>query len=200
VHVIPNGVPLLPTRQHPPRKRLVIGTAARLSPDKRLDQLLAAVFRAHSRLPAYEVRIAGGPDAGDRRHFRELERLARGLSVKWCGQVEDIPAFMADLDIFGMISEPGGCPNASLEAMAAGLPIVATDHGGAAEQVIHGVNGFLIVRGDSEAFADSLVMLANDAPMRARMGAASRERAASVFSLERMLDSYSSLLRIVPVP
>jgi glycosyltransferase involved in cell wall biosynthesis len=99
-----------------------------------------------------------------------------------------------------MISEPGGCPNASLEAMAAGLPIVATDHGGAAEQVIHGVNGFLIVRGDSEAFADSLVMLANDAPMRARMGAASRERAASVFSLERMLDSYSSLLRIVPVP
>jgi len=81
--------------------------------------------------------------------------------------------------------------------MAAGLPIVATDHGGAAEQVIHGVNGFLIVRGDSEGFADSLVMLANDVAMRARMGTASRERAASVFSLERMLDRYSSLLDVV---
>jgi glycosyltransferase involved in cell wall biosynthesis len=118
---------------------------------------------AHSRLPNYELRIAGSPDAGDQTHFQELQRLSRALPVKWCGHLEDIASFMADLDIFAMISEPAGCPNASLEAMAAGLPIVATDHGGAAEQVIHGVNGLLVPRADTEAFAESLVAIANDA-------------------------------------
>jgi glycosyltransferase involved in cell wall biosynthesis len=198
VHVIPNGVPLMPAPQHRSRKRLIIGTAARLSPDKRLDQFLAAAHVAHSRLSDYELRIAGAPDAGDQTHFQELQRLSRGLPVKWCGHVEDIANFMADLDIFAMISEPAGCPNASLEAMAAGLPIVATDHGGAAEQVIHGVNGLLVPRADTEAFAESLVAIANDAGMRARMGAASQERAASVFSLELMLESYSALLGAAP--
>jgi glycosyltransferase involved in cell wall biosynthesis len=120
------------------------------------------------------------------------------MPVEWLGNVTDVAAFHDSLDVFAMISEPAGCPNASLEAMAAGLPIVATDHGGAAEQVIHGVNGLLVPRADTEAFAESLVAIANDAGMRARMGAASQERAASVFSLERMLESYSALLGAAP--
>ena len=60
---------------------------------------------------------------------------AAGLPVKLLGELDDPRPFYRDLDLFVMISEPAGCPNASLEAMAAGLPVVATDVGGAAEQV-----------------------------------------------------------------
>ncbi len=194
VHVIPNGVPIARAARSDRRQRsLVIGTAARLSPDKRLDQLLAAVRHAHARLPRYELRIAGGAEA-DTSYAKELRALARGLPVKWCGHVDDIPAFLANLDLFAMISEPAGCPNASLEAMAAGLPIVATDHGGAREQVISGTNGLLVPRGDIEAFAEALVTLATDHPLRLKMGEASRSRAETAFGMERMLDSYSALL------
>jgi glycosyltransferase involved in cell wall biosynthesis len=195
VQVIPNGVPrgqAVSGRRK--GERLVIGTAARLSPDKRLDQLLAALHHIHARLPKYEVRIAGGPEAGNLTYTQELRRLAGRLPVKWCGKVDDIPSFMAGLDIFAMISEPAGCPNASLEAMAARLPIVATDHGGANEQVTSGVNGLLVPRGNPKAFGEALLSLANDSAMCERMGEASRLRADSVFGMERMLDLYSAVL------
>jgi glycosyltransferase involved in cell wall biosynthesis len=193
MHKISNGVPISPAR--PPRsgRELVIGTAARLSPDKRLDLLFAALHRAHSRMPRYRVLIAGGPEQGSERHPRELRRLARGLPVKWCGELEDTSEFLAGLDLFAMISEPAGCPNASLEAMGAGLPVVATDHGGASEQVLDGITGRLVGREDVEAFAEALVQLAHDPALRGRLGAAARERAATEFSMERMVSAYAAL-------
>jgi glycosyltransferase involved in cell wall biosynthesis len=132
VHIIPNGIPLQPRREGSGGKRLIIGSAARISPDKRLDQLLDAVRIADPKLPPYELRIAGGPDSQSANHFKELRRLGRGLPVKWLGHLDDPAEFLAQTDIFAMISEPAGCPNASLEAMAQGLPIIATEHGGAA--------------------------------------------------------------------
>jgi glycosyltransferase involved in cell wall biosynthesis len=155
--------------------------------------LLEAIRIADPKLPSYELQIAGGPDSGSPKHLRELRRLARGLPVKWLGHVDDPADFLAQTDIFAMISEPAGCPNASLEAMAAARPIVATDHGGAAEQVVDGVNGRLVPRGDIQRFAEALVELASDPALRSRMGEASRDRAASLFSMEQMLDAYSEL-------
>ena len=199
VHVIPNGIPLPARRERPGAKRLIIGTAARISADKRLDQLLEAARLAHPELPSYELRIAGGPDSQSAKHFKELRHLARGLPVKWMGHLDDPAVLLAETDIFVMISEPAGCPNASLEALAAGLPIIATDHGGAAEQVIDGVNGRLVPRGDAQAFATALVELAWNAALRREMGAASREHAASAFSMPQMLNAYSELLRLPPL-
>jgi glycosyltransferase involved in cell wall biosynthesis len=197
VHIIPNGVPLPPRRESSAAKRLIIGSAARISPDKRLDQLLEAVRIAAPKLPPFELRIAGGPDSRSANHSKELRRLARGLPVKWLGHLDDPAEFLAQTDIFAMISEPAGCPNASLEAMAQGLPIIATDHGGAAEQVVDGVNGRLVPRGDIQAFADALLELASNAALRMEMGVASRERAASQFGMQRMLDAYSKLLGLL---
>ncbi len=199
LHIIPNGIPLPALRERLARKRLVISTAARISPDKRLDQLLHAVRLADPRLPPYELRIAGGPDSQSAKHFKELRRLARGLPVKWLGHMDDPAELLAQTDIFAMISEPAGCPNASLEAMAHGRPIIATDHGGAAEQVIDGVNGRLVPRADVQAFANALIELASDAHLRLEMGAASRERAASTFSMLQMLNAYSELLELPPL-
>jgi glycosyltransferase involved in cell wall biosynthesis len=194
VSVIRNGVPLPPLAPHRTGKQIIIGTASRLAPDKHLEQLLAALRLAHSRLPHYRVRIAGGAERGHDAHARELRRLARGLPVEWCGEVADTAALLAGLDVFAMISEPAGCPNASLEAMAAGLPVIATDHGGASEQVIDGLTGRLVPRGDTHAIAEALVELTHDAEKRARFGEAARERIRTEFSIERMIDGYAALL------
>ena len=193
VRVIRNGVPLPSVAPRRTGGALVIGTAARLSPDKRLNELLAAVRLAHPRLPRYRLRIAGGVERGQDAHAAELRRLARGLPVEWCGELKDTSAFLAGLDIFAMISEPAGCPNASLEAMAAGLPVVATDHGGAGEQVLDGITGRLVPRGDASAFAAALLALAGDAELRARFGGAGSERIRAEFSIERMIDEYAAL-------
>ena len=172
---------------------LIIGTAARLSPDKRLEDLLDAFRLALPRLPRCELRIAGGVERGAEKYARELRRRARGLPVKWCGELPGTAGFLRGLDLFAMISEPAGCPNASLEAMAAGLPVIATDVGGAGEQVLDGITGRLTPRGDAPALADALAALAHDGEMRARFGAAAQAHVRERFSLERMIESYRRL-------
>ncbi|WP_437687023.1 glycosyltransferase [Sorangium sp. So ce176] len=201
-HVVPNGVALGPRPSRPPaapgprasggeRARIVIGTAARIHPHKKLDELLAALRVAAPRLPPHVLRIAGGVERGAEAHAEALRRMAAGLSVEWVGELADARGFLRELDVFALIAEPAGCPNASLEAMAEGLPVVATAVGGMAEQVDDGVTGRLVPPGDAEAFAGALVELADDPARRALMGAAGWERARERFSLERMVADYA---------
>ena len=198
VSVIRNGIPLLPPASDVQKERLALGTAARLSPDKKLGDLLAAVRLAAPRLPPFVLRIAGGPERDFPEHAAELRRLADGLPVEWMGELADIRPFLQSLSIFLMISEPAGCPNATLEAAAAGLPIIATHHGGAAEQVLHLVTGHLVPRGDAPAFAEALVALAHSPEKRAAMGQAGRDHIAKEFSISKMADGYLALIRGAP--
>ena len=92
-----------------------------------------------------------------------------------------------------MISEPGGCPNASLEAMAAGLPVIATDHGGACEQVVDGVTGRLVPRGNPATLADALVDACCDRERLRQWGEQAWARARSLFTIERMADDYEQI-------
>ena len=194
VHVIPNGVAFdSPARARSNSTKIIIGTAARISPDKRLEELIEAVRIAHSRLPAYELHIAGGVEQGQNLYFKQLRNVARGLPVRWRGEVVDIKTFLHGLDLFAMISEPAGCPNASLEAMAVGLPVIASDVGGAAEQVLDRITGRLTPRGDTHAFAEALVEVACDRALRHRFGANARERIRLHFSLDRMIAEYLAL-------
>ncbi len=196
VHVVPNGIAPPPGAGagRPTRgDSLIFSTAARLSPDKRIDELLAAVRLAAPELPPFHLRIAGGADGGNRGHVRELRRLARGLPVEWQGAVADTRALLAETDVFLMISDPPGCPNASLEALAAGVPVIATDVGGVHEQVLDGVTGRLVPPRDAPAFAAALLDLARDPHARRRMGAAARRHIEANFSLERMISAYEAL-------
>jgi glycosyltransferase involved in cell wall biosynthesis len=192
VHVIPNGVPLAdpPNRVRKPNEKLVIGTVARLSPQKRLEDLLLALKHAREDLPPHVLRIAGGPERGDSTYADKLRELADGDSVEWLGEVNDSQLFLQELDVFAMISEPAGCPNASLEAMAQGLPVIATDVGGAAEQVEDGVTGRLVPQQDPAAFAAALVELARHPDQRRNWGEAGRARVADRFTLQRMIADY----------
>jgi glycosyltransferase involved in cell wall biosynthesis len=192
VHVIPNGVPLLPAapRAVRPGGTLVLGTAARIHPQKKLEDLLAAVRQAHDRLPPYVLRIAGNVERGCEEYAATLRSLAEGLPVEWLGEVHDLAPFLHGLDVFVLVAEPAGCPNASLEAMAAGLPVVATAVGGIGEQVEDGVTGRVVPRGDSAALAAALVELAGAPEPRARWGAAGRRRIGERFGLQRMVAAY----------
>lgn len=195
VEVIPNGVPV--PAQRPPRRapgpRLVVGTLARLSRDKRLEQLIAAVRVAREAgATDFELRIAGAAEPGEEGLQAALEALAEGLPVRFVGPA-DAPSFLAGLDAFALVSEPEGCPNASLEAMAAGLPIAATAAGGVAEQLGDGC-GLLAPRGDAHALGLSIARLLGDPALREELGARAHARALARFSVERMADDYLRLL------
>ncbi|MFM2094342.1 MAG: hypothetical protein RIS70_1466 [Planctomycetota bacterium] len=193
--VIPNGVPIPPNRVlHQPKATIIFGTAARISPQKRLEDLLEAFRAIHPQLPAYELRIAGGVERGAEDYYSRLQQLAHGLPVCWSGEFPDTQAFLVQLDVFVMISEPAGCPNASLEAMAVGLPVIATDVGGAAEQIVDGVNGRIVAPRDPAAFGRAVRELANQLELRQQYGEESRQRAIELFSVQRMTDDYLKLL------
>ncbi len=195
VRVIPNGV-VLPeaTARGSGGGLLVIGTTARISPQKKLEELVDALAYAAPRLPPHVLRIAGGVETGSDAYAEALRARSAGLRVEWVGERSDVGAFLDGLDVFAMVSEPEGCPNASLEAMAMGLPLVVTDAGGAREQVEHGLNGLVTQRGDARALGDALIELASDGARRRAFGRASRQRAEERFSLVRMLDDYEALL------
>jgi glycosyltransferase involved in cell wall biosynthesis len=196
VHVIPNGLSIPPTlpvrRAKDPNTPWILGTSARLSPQKKLEELFAALRLAS--LPPYVLRIAGGPDGGNDDYARALRAAAADLPIEWLGDLPDTAPFLADLDLFVMISEPAGCPNASLEAMAAGLPVLATDVGGASEQVIDNLTGRLLPRNDPAAFAAALTAALNTPADLARWGHQGWAHARDHFSLDQMAAAYARIL------
>ena len=195
-HVIPNGLPLNTAPMAVKRSsndRFVIGTSARISPQKKLDELIRALRLAAPHLPPHVLKIAGRPESGGDAYAQSLQEMGAGLNIEWIGEFQNAAEFLAGLDLFAMISEPAGCPNASLEAMAAGLPVIATDHGGASEQVVDGVTGRLVPRADAEAFAAALIELGHDPERRAAYGTAGRARVEAFFSVDRMVSDYRRL-------
>jgi glycosyltransferase involved in cell wall biosynthesis len=209
VSVIPNGVPLassprasspLPSPPLAPSspRPLVFGTSARIHPHKKLDDLLAAVRLAAPSMPPFRLRIAGGPDRGQEPYAAELRARSADLPIDWLGEVEEsaaslagpLASFLASLDVFVLVAEPAGCPNASLEALAAGLPVIATDVGGMSEQIEDGKTGRLVPRGDVTALARAIIEIGNDAEARRTLGQAGHAHVAARFSMERMVTSY----------
>ncbi|MEO8615078.1 MAG: glycosyltransferase family 4 protein [Luteolibacter sp.] len=193
VTVIPNGVALPEARQSRPTGiPFVFGTAARISPQKHLDELIEAFRLALPSLPDAVLRIAGGVETGAEECAAELRKMSEGLPVEWLGEIHGLSEFYQTCDVFVMISDPAGCPNASLEALAAGLPVIATDVGGASEQVIDGVNGRLVPARDVRVFAAAMIQISND-PRHESMGHAAREHIRQSFNLDRMTMDYLRL-------
>ncbi len=190
VSVVPNGLPIPARAQHAPGARgAIVGTLARINPDKKLEQLVAAFELASAHLPALELLVGGAPDKGHEDYAERLQRSTARLRIRWLGHVE--PAALFDrVALLAMVSEPAGCPNASLEAMAAGLPVLATRWGGIAEQVVEGETGWLVPRGDAAALADRLVAVLQDPALLDACGERGRRRAIERFSADRMVAGY----------
>ncbi|MCC7205274.1 MAG: glycosyltransferase [Phycisphaeraceae bacterium] len=137
--------------------------------------------------------------AGDGELRSDMELLAQDLGiakyVRFLGVRRDVPALMAAADVFLLSSLSEGLSVTLLEAMAAGLPIVATDVGGNGEAVEHGVTGLLAPRQDHARLAEHLVTLWNDPSLRGRMGEAGRQRQQARFTQQGMHERYLAIYR-----
>ena len=193
VAVISNG---LDSRQYQPlsprpklRKVIVV---ANLRPEKGHDVLIDAAADVLRRCPDAQFEIVGGGT--------ELERLvarakSRGVlhALTFLGHCDDVPARLAAGDLFVLPSRSEAFPNAVLEAMATGLPIVASGVGGILELVDDRVTGLLVPPGDAASLADRICRLMNDPALASRLGKAARAEALARYSFDRMVAAFESL-------
>ena len=129
----------------------------------------------------------------------ELEQLANDLGLRedllFLGHQgrEQIPGILASTDIFVLPSLWEGMPGAAMEAMAQGVPVVATDIGGTPEVVLDGITGYVVPIKDSAALAQKIGHLLEDAELRKEMGQNGRKRIEEEFSLRKMTEQYEAI-------
>ncbi|MCK4356192.1 glycosyltransferase [Candidatus Bipolaricaulota bacterium] len=154
----------------------------RLAPQKDLLTLL----KAFERIPVGRLVLVGeGPSRSQVE--QSVERTGLNDRVTMLGARTDIPELLAASDLFVLPSRWEGLPLTIIEAMMAGLPVVASHVGGVAELVEDGVTGFLVPSEAPAALAEALRKLLEDSELRKRMGKAGREKALQDFTLDRML-------------
>ncbi len=184
--VIHNGIDLEPFARDPRPRPGRIVFVGRLRSPKRVDLALEALRRLRTAVPEATLDVAGdGPLRG------ELEQLASRLGVadrvRFLGSRSDLPGLLLDAQCLVLASDYEGCPLSVLEAMAAGVPVVATSVGGISELVVDGETGTLTPPGDAERLATALREVLSP-PGRARLlGESGRARARRLFSRERMV-------------
>lgn len=135
-------------------------------------------------------------DGPDRQHLEfAIDDLDLAGRVRLLGKLtpDDIARRLRQADVFLHTSSSEGISNAVLEAMATGLPIVTTEAGGMREAVRDGVDGLVVRVRDTEATADALVSLSADRELRARMGAAGRQRILDEFGLDQQIVEFAEL-------
>lgn len=173
--------------------------------DAQKDQ--KTLIRAVASVPDVDVEFVGdGPTI--QACMSLVKQLGLTERVKFLGARSDVPRILSRADAFALISNWEGFPRSTLEAMRAGLPVVVSNVGGAAEAVVSGITGFTVPRGDVQAVSQAISELANDADLRQRMGNAGLARFEDAFTFERMYrstsDIYASSYRIpanlVPLP
>jgi glycosyltransferase involved in cell wall biosynthesis len=200
--VIPNAVAASPSLADAQRQRIraamaknpdgpVIITVGRFAPPKALDDLVKAFARLHKLHPAASLVMVGEGEL-----FNEIQVLVRELklegNVSLLGSRTDIPGLLAASDIFVSSSVREGLPLAILEAMAAGLPVVATDVGDIS-QVVSPASGIVVPARHPELIAQALDQLIRDPHKRREMGMAARRYVVENYALEAWMDKLIAL-------
>jgi sugar transferase (PEP-CTERM/EpsH1 system associated) len=171
---------------------LVVGTVGRLVPVKDQATLIEAMAVAASAGVTGVLVLAGdGPLRAELE--RRAAQLGIGERVRLLGHRPDVQTVLAALDVFVLSSVSEGLSNTILEAMASGLPVVATRVGGADELVEEGVTGLLVPAGQAPSLAAAIVQLAQSESLRARMGRNARQRIEAEFALPVMVSRYEQL-------
>ncbi len=174
--------------------KTVVTFCGRLAPIKGLEHLLPAWSEAVRTFPDARLLVLGEGPSRD-----SLERLASRLgiadTVRFEGRVDDVPARLRSSDVFVLSSLMEGLPNSLLEAMAAGLPAVATNVGGVGDIIEDGKNGLLAGPADPGGLAERIGMLLGDAGLRRRLGEAALRTVRERFSLDATVKRYIGLYR-----
>lgn len=170
----------------------VLGVVARLTPQKGHYYLINAAGSIINKFPDVKFLFAGD---GIMRTSLENQVHELGLDdyFQFPGFRNDIRDLIRTFDLFILPSLYEGLPNAVLEAMASGKPVVASAVNGIKEAIIHGVNGLLVPPGDSEALAHAIIRLLEDRKLAAQLGSAARKHVVEHFSLDREVKAFESL-------
>jgi glycosyltransferase involved in cell wall biosynthesis len=207
---IPNGIPLQQFQRVPGdrpawRRRegfqdedVLFTCAARMQPIKNHALLLAAFAEGPARDPRCHLLFAGRAESTEELRVKQAlhasaERLGVGQRVRFLGERQDTAQLYSASDVFVLGSHSEANPLSVMEAMAAGLPVVATAVGGVPELVEDRVSGVLVKPGDSASMATAMLALLRDEELRHSMGTASQKTAAQRFDVSRMVNAYSSL-------
>ena len=182
-----------------PRTTLVT-TAGNIRRVKGHDIFIRAAAAIVPRFPDVSFSIAG--EVLEQDYFEELQTLVKDLKLAgqfhFAGGIANLRQYLATADIFVLPSRSEGFSNAIVEAMAASLPVIATDVGGNAEAVEDGVSGFLVPSEDPEELSIAISRLLSDKPLAAAMGLAGKalvlERFTTEAMMRRIADTYKSLL------
>lgn len=200
IQVIYNGInlPQVDTlkNHHPPLRRgthIVLGHVGRLSPEKNQKFLIDVVFELKKTGRNSDLAIAGtGPLEKELSVYAKSKGVEK--EVSFLGFEENVPAFMAGIDIFLLCSHWEGFGFVLIEAMAASKPVVAFNSSSTPEIVVDGVTGCLVDNKSLEQFVSRVIDLADNPAKRELFGRAGRKRVEQVFSAERCTEQLISFL------
>jgi glycosyltransferase involved in cell wall biosynthesis len=199
-HVVPLGLELdallaMDPATRPARTGVVFGFVGRFVPIKNLPMLIEAFASVHRRLPDVRLLLVG--DGASRADIESLiARLGLQDAVELAGWRQDLPGVYRDIDVVVLASLNEGTPVAVIEAMAAGLPVIATDVGGVADVVEHGVSGVLVPSGSLDQLTAAMLRLAGGPGERTALGCAGRAAVRTRFTAERLAADVAQLYAI----
>ena len=171
---------------------LCIGTCAQLAPHKGWPDFLRVIYLCKKKFPKLKCIIVGdGPLR------KEVLNKANSMgifdAIDLVGFQKNVTLYLRKMDIFLMTSWSEGLPVATIEAMAAGLPVVATSVGGVSELVIHGETGYLGPPNNPEVIADFVSLLLENKELREKLGKSGRERVEKNFVIQKMVSEYEKI-------
>jgi glycosyltransferase involved in cell wall biosynthesis len=203
LHVIHNGVdpapPFSPFQRREarallgvPESAFLVGTVARLDPVKDLATLIEAAARVRIAVPDIVLAIVG--EGGERARLQEAAaQTGMADAVRFLGQRDDARRLLPGFDVYVNSSISEGVSLTILEAMAAGVPVVATRVGGTPEVVTDEVSGVLVPARDPSAMAEAIHNLAAQSDRARRMGLEARRAVEQRFTIDRMVDQYAEV-------
>lgn len=192
--VIPNGVELPPVTTTDDSERVRFGTVGNVKPIKGTDLLVDAFLGLPADVPA-ELHVAGRAESDWAHALRDRAAgSAHADRIHFAGFLDDPGAFLAGLDVFVLPSRSEGMSNALLEAMAAGLPVIATDVGSNRSVLVGGGHeGGIVTTPDADELRVAMRRLLDDPDARIRFGRNGRTVVEATYAMPHMVAAYERL-------
>jgi glycosyltransferase involved in cell wall biosynthesis len=195
---IPNGVEvntIRPKQDYQLQDPITLIFVGRLHPQKRPDLLLSAFKKAATARPELRWRLLLVGDGPLRSSLETMAQESDIGEIHFCGEVKDVYALLTQADLFVLPSQAEGMSNALLEAMACGLPCIASQISGNSDLIIDGENGRLVDCNETDDLVKIIIDMVDDGQQRKQLGEAARQAIEEYYSMEYVAKRYIKLYK-----